>query len=48
MAAQLFADWLEGGPSGDTSTAVVELVTYAQIKADKTAVGVSISWQEVA
>ena len=45
MAAQLFADWLEGGPMGDTSTAVVELVTYAHIKADKTAVGVSIRWE---
>jgi hypothetical protein len=46
IAAQLFADWLEGGPRGDTSTAVVELVTYAHIKADKTAVGVSILWQK--
>ena len=44
MAAQLFADWLEGGPMGDTSKAVVEFVTHAHIKGDKTAVGVSIKW----
>ena len=44
IAAQLFADWLEGGPMGDTSKAVVELVTCAHIKADKSAVGVSINW----
>ena len=44
IAARLFADWLETGPMGDTSKAVVELVTYAHIKADKTAVGVSINW----
>ena len=48
IAARLFADWLETGPMGDTSTAVVELVTYAHIKADKTAVGVSIHWQRAA
>jgi hypothetical protein len=46
IAAQLFADWLGTGPMGDTSTAVVDLVTCAHIKGDKTAVGVTILWQE--
>jgi len=46
MAAQLFADWLGTGPMGDKSKAVVAFVTHAHIKADKTAVGVSINWEE--
>tara|TARA_R110000787_G_C13406692_1_gene443885 strand:+ start:312 stop:617 length:306 start_codon:yes stop_codon:yes gene_type:complete len=44
-AAQLFADWLETGPMGKGHKAIIELVTYAHIKADKTAVGVSINWE---
>ena len=44
-AAQLFAEWLETGPMGNDCKAIVELVTYAHIKADKTAVGVSINWE---
>lgn len=42
-AAQLFADWLETGPMGNGSKATIELVTHAHIKADKTAIGVSIN-----
>jgi len=45
IAARLFADWLESGPRGENCKAVVELVTHAHIKADKTAIGVSINWE---
>jgi len=45
IAARLFADWLESGPMGENCKAVVELVTHAHIKADKTAIGVSINWE---
>jgi hypothetical protein len=45
IAARLFAEWLETGPIGDNCKAVVELVTHAHIKADKTAIGVSINWE---
>lgn len=47
IAAQLFADWLETGPRGDNLRAVLDLVTCAHIKGDKSAVGVAIDWQEV-
>jgi len=30
---------------GDNSKATIELVTHAHIKADKTAIGVSINWE---
>jgi len=45
IAARLFADWLETGTMGGKCKAVVELVTHAHIKADKTAIGVSINWE---
>ena len=45
VAAQLFAEWLETGPMGDKCKAQIELVTHAHIKADKTAIGVSINWE---
>ena len=44
-AAQLFAEWLETGPMGDNCKATLDLVTRAYIKADKTAIGVSIKWE---
>jgi len=44
-AAQLFAEWLETGPMGDNCKAVIELVTHAHIKGDKSAIGVSINWE---
>jgi len=45
MAAQLFADWLETGPMGDKCKAIIDLVTHAHIKGDKSAIGVSINWE---
>ena len=45
IAARLFADWLESGPMGDKCKAVIELVTCAHIKGDKSAIGVSINWE---
>jgi len=48
MAARLFADWLETGPMGEDSKAVIELVTHAHINGDKSAIGVSINWDRKA
>ena len=45
IAARMFAEWLESGPMGDDCKAQIELVTHAHIKADKTAIGVSIKWE---
>jgi len=45
MAARLFADWLETGPMGENSKAIIELVTHAHISGDKSAIGVSINWK---
>ena len=48
IAANLYAEWMQAGRNfrnGGKSKAIVELVTYAYVKADKTAVGVSINWE---
>ena len=45
IAARLFAEWLDTGPMGGKCKAQIELVTHAHIKADKTAIGVSINWE---
>lgn len=46
IAANLFAEWIQPQREGRNGTASVELVTYAYINADKTAVGVSINWEQ--
>ena len=45
IAANLFAEWIQADRNRFNGKATVELVTYAYINADKTAVGVSINWE---